>query len=77
MAPHPATTPSGSRETLWAIIGSFVLAIVVATVLAGNPFRALRLGYLDYSHTPAGGAAKGDPVQAPKTQDGKAPATPK
>ncbi len=77
MAPPSPTSPSGSRETLWAIVGSFVLALVLATVLAGNPFRALSLAYLDYSHTPAGGAAKGDPVQAPKTADGASPATPK
>ena len=77
MAPPSPTSRAGSRETLWAIVGSFVLAIIVATVLTGNPFRALGLAYLDYSHTPAGGAAKADPVQAPKTADGASPAAPK
>ena len=77
MAPPPPTSTAGSRETLWAIIGSFVLSIILATVLAGNPFRALGLAYLDYSHTPAGGAAKADPVQAPKTEGGGAATAPK
>ena len=70
------TTPV-PRETLWAIVGSFVFAVVLSTLLVGSPFRALGLAYLDYSHTPAGGAAKGDPVQAPKTANGEAPKAPK
>ncbi len=77
---HPAdnkpATPA-SRETLYAIIGSFILSIILATILVGSPFRALRLAYLDYSHTPAGGAAKASPTEAPKTQGSEAPAPPK
>ncbi len=77
MASGSPLTKSGSRETMWAIVGSFILSLVLASVVAGNPFRALGLAYLDYSHTPAGGAAKADPVQAPKTEGGAAPAAPK
>ena len=46
--------PPASRETLWAIIGSFVLSLVLATILAGNPFRALGEAYFDYTHEPSG-----------------------
>lgn len=56
-------TPA-SRETLWAIIGSFVAALILATVLAGNPFRALGMAYFDYSHEP--GVAAPAPAAAPK-----------
>ena len=55
------------NETTLAIVGSFVVAMVLGTILVGNPFRAIRLAYLDYSHTPAAGAAKADPVNAPAT----------
>ena len=44
------------NETTIAIVGSFVISMVLATVFVGNPFRAIHLAYLDYSHTPAGGA---------------------
>ncbi|MDT7952845.1 MAG: hypothetical protein RQ966_15180 [Acetobacteraceae bacterium] len=49
MAP-PVTSRTGSRETLWAIIGSFVLAVILASLVSGNPFRALGMAYFDYSH---------------------------
>ena len=64
---HPADTKPASRETLYAIIGSAVIATILACVLAGNPFRALGLAYLDYTHTPAGGAAKASTTDAPNT----------
>ncbi len=64
--------PHGSKprmnETSWAILGSVVISIVLATIMVGNPFRALRLAYLDYSHTPAGGAAEASTTAAPATQ---------
>ncbi len=50
-------TPA-SRETLWAIVGSFVLALILATLLVGNPFHALGMAYFDYSHEPGVVAAK-------------------
>ena len=59
-----STNPPASRETLWAIIGSFVLALILATVLAGNPFRALGRAYFDYSHEPGGSGAKAAPAAA-------------
>jgi hypothetical protein len=63
------TTRSKPRlnETAWAIIGSAVISMVLATVLVGNPFRALRLAYLDYSHTTAGGAAEASTTRAPES----------
>ncbi len=61
MASTP-TTPA-SRETLWAILGSFVLSLVLASILVGNPFRALGMAYSDYAHQPA---AASTPPAAPK-----------
>lgn len=55
-------------ETSVAIFGAVVISVVLATVMVGNPFRALRLAYLDYSHTPAGGAAEASTTRAPATQ---------
>ena len=46
------TNSPASRETLWAIIGSFILSLILATILVGNPFRALGMAYFDYSHEP-------------------------
>ncbi len=70
----PAPKPR-FNETLGAIIGSLVISLVLATALVGNPFRALRLAYFDYSHTPAGGADNASDVAAPRTapQDAAAP----
>lgn len=67
--PVPGPKPR-FNETAIAIIGSFVVAMVLATIFTGNPLRAIRLAYLDYSHTPAGGAAKADTVNAPNTLPG-------
>ena len=66
----PTTQPAAKprfNETTLAIVGSFLISMVIGTILVGNPFRALRLAYLDYSQTPAAGAAKADPVNAPNT----------
>ncbi len=63
--------PTGPKprmnETGWAIAGSLVVSLVLASLLVGSPFRALRLAYLDYSHTPAGGAAEASTTHAPAT----------
>lgn len=67
MTPKPKQVPF--NPTAIAIGVSLLIGIIGATLVAGNPFNALRLGYLDYSHTPAGGAAKGSPTKAPLTQD--------
>ncbi len=64
---QPARTPR-FNETALAIGGSLVIALVLATLVTGNPFRALVLAYTDYSHTPAAGAPKADTVNAPNTQ---------
>ena len=65
MAVKPSTLPRNTatkfNPTAKAIIGSAVIAVILATLVTGNPFRAVQLAYLDYSHTPAAGAAKGDP----------------
>ena len=50
---NPATR---FNPTAQAIIGSAVIAVILATLVTGNPFRAVQLAYLDYSHTPAAGA---------------------
>lgn len=64
--PTPNSKPR-FNETSWAIIGSVVISIVLATIMVGNPFSALRLAYLDYSSTPAGGAAEASTTRAPET----------
>ena len=70
MALKPSTnalrrTPA-LNPTAKAIAISGVVAVVLATLVTGNPFRAVRLAYLDYSHTPATGAAKADPDAKPQ-----------
>lgn len=62
---RPHGTKPGMNETSWAIVGSLVISIVLATLLVGSPFRALRLAYLDYSHTPAAGAPPASTTDAP------------
>ncbi len=75
MAVKPSMTPKNKatrfNPTAQAIIASAVLAVVLATLVTGNPFRAIQLAYLDYSHTPAAGAAKADP--APTKEDPAVP----
>ena len=70
MAPNaqPGRTPR-FNETSIAIAGSLVISIALATLMVGSPFRALRLAYLDYSHTPAGGAEKADATNAAAKPD--------
>jgi len=72
MAVKPGALPKPKKvqfnPTAVAILVSLLIGIIGATLVAGNPFRATRLAYLDYSHTPAGGAAKGSPTRAPETQ---------
>lgn len=71
MAVKPSMTPTPKKvqfnPTAIAIGASLLIGIVGATIIAGNPFRATRLAYLDYSHTPAGGAEKASPTKAPAT----------
>jgi hypothetical protein len=53
MATKPGmTTEKPRNETAIAIGASLVIGLILATILTGNPFRALRLAYTDYS-TPA------------------------
>ncbi len=70
MAVKPSMTPvrktTQFNPTAKAIAASAVIAIVLATLVTGNPFRAIKLAYLDYSGTPAAGAAKADPEAKPK-----------
>jgi len=85
MAVKPSITPRNKatrfNPTAQAILGSAVIAIVLATLVTGNPFRAVRLAYLDYSHTPAAGAPKADPAPTkgdatPPKEDPMAPSNP-
>lgn len=70
MAVKPSMTPAPKQTrfnpTVAAIGGSAVIAVVLATLVTGSPFRAIRLAYLDYSHTPAAGAPKADPTAKPQ-----------
>lgn len=66
----PVKTPSPTprfNETAIAIGASVVVALVLATVITGNPFRATRLAYTDYSHTVAAAAPRASTVNAPST----------
>ena len=68
MAIKPGTSPSPAprfNETAVAIGASLVIGIVLATILTGNPFRAMRLAYTDYSGTPAAGEGKASTTRAP------------
>ena len=70
MALKPGTTPTRPprfNETAMAIGGSMLIALVLATLLTGNPFRAMTLAYTDYSNTPAAGAPKASTTHAPLT----------
>ena len=71
MASNPASPKTGSRETLWAIIGSLVFSIILATLMTGNPFSSLSRAYFDYTQEPRGGGpatapSPTAPVAAPK-----------
>ena len=63
---NPAPTPR-FNETAIAIGVALVISLVLATLLTGNPFRAMGLAYTDYSHTPAAGAPKASTTRAPET----------
>ena len=52
----PAPTPR-FNETAVAIGGALVVGLVLATLFTGNPLRAMKLAYTDYS-TPADKTAK-------------------
>ena len=65
---HPTGKTPAFNETTMAIVGSLVIGLVLATLLTGNPLRALVLAYTDYSHTPAAGAEKASDTRAPATQ---------
>ncbi len=70
MALKPGISPGPTprfNETAIAIGASFVIALVLATLMTGNPFRAMRLAYTDYSNTPAAGAPKASTTRAPET----------
>lgn len=59
MAIKPGTSPAPAprfNETAVAIAGSLVIGIVLATLFTGNPLRAMKLAYTDYS-TPAASPA--------------------
>ena len=77
MAVKPSTLPKNNatrfNPTAQAIIASAVIAVIAATLVTGNPFRAVRLAYLDYSHTPATGAANGN--AAPTKSDPAVPSS--
>ena len=64
---RPPNTPRFNQTTL-AIAGSFVIALILATLVTGNPFRAMVMAYTDYAGTPAAGAPKASTTEAPANQ---------
>lgn len=71
MATDHSTAPPQSKETTIAIVGSAVLALVLATVVAGNPFSATKAAYTDYGNAMV---AQGGPGPAPAAAPAPAPA---
>lgn len=70
MATKPTMSPPSKpaprfNPTAIAIGLSFVVSVVLASIVTGNPFRAVQLAYMDYSHMPAAGTAK-TPATNPK-----------
>ena len=58
MATKPTMSPPSKpaprfNPTAIAIIGTFAVSVVLASILVGDPFQALRLAYNDYSRAPA------------------------
>ena len=53
------------NETGKAIAASLGIAVVVATILTGNPFTATRMAYTDYADKPVPGAAKAPAAAKP------------
>ena len=47
----PSKPPPRFSPTAIAIGAAFAFSIVLATALVGDPFRAVRRAYTDYSHT--------------------------
>ena len=70
MAPnaHPVGKSPRFNETAIAITVALVVSLVLATLLVGNPMRAMVLAYTDYSHTPAAGAPKASDTRAPANE---------
>ncbi len=67
MALHPISPKPGSRETLYAIIGSFVISVILASLLTGSPFHSLVQAYRDYGSEPRGGTPAATPAPAATT----------
>ncbi len=68
LAPTPGATPRFNETTI-AIVGAFLIAVVLSTVFIANPFHAMILAYTDYSHTPAApGVPTASTTQAPGNQ---------
>ena len=70
MALKPAPNGTGSKslgpnETLYAILASFVISIVLASLVAGNPFSAVVHAYTDYSREPYHGTPIASDTHAP------------
>ncbi len=65
---HPVAKASAFNETAIAIGGALLLSLVLSTIFFSNPLHALRLAYIDYSHTPATGAREASDTRAPLTQ---------
>ena len=66
-APHAPA----NNQTAIAIGASFLIAVILGSVVAGSPFRAFRLAYIDYSHTPAAAAAPAPTTAAPAAEPPK------
>jgi hypothetical protein len=71
MATDHTTAPPQSRETTIAIVGSAIVGLVLATLVAGNPFAATKAAYTDYSNAME---AKGGAGPAPAAAPAAAPA---
>jgi len=67
MATKPTMSPPSKpaprfNPTATAIGLSLAFSVVLASLLTGNPLRAVQLAYMDYSRTPAADAARVPPA---------------
>ena len=72
MAQTPTPQPSGKQprfnETAIVITVALLISLAASWALVGSPLRAMKLAYIDYSHTPATGARQASDVDAPLTK---------
>ena len=65
---HPSGKPPRFNETAIAITVALIFSLAASWIFFDSPLHAMRLAYIDYSHTPADGARDASDVVAPLTE---------